>query len=89
MVDLTDLEQEYSSDEEGDGGSDDDESDSGHGSGEAINEGGAVRGTPLDLSSFLFLTLSSLLSIPYALISSTSTGSLSSDCDRYGHSHVM
>jgi hypothetical protein len=36
-----------------------------------------------------FLSPSSPLSIPYALISSTSTGSLSSDCDRYGHSHVI
>jgi hypothetical protein len=39
---------------------------------------GGVRGTPLDLSSFLFLTLSSL-SVPYSLISSTSTGGISSD----------
>jgi hypothetical protein len=36
-----------------------------------------------------FLSPSSLLSIPYARISSISTGSLSSDCDRYGHSHVI
>jgi hypothetical protein len=35
------------------------------------------------------LSPSSPPSIPYALISSTSTGSLSSDCDCHGHSHVM
>jgi hypothetical protein len=67
----------------------------------------SVRGTPLDLSSFLFFTHSlpsipflsssyplsifflspfSLLSIPTASIF---TGSISSDCDCYGHSHVM
>jgi hypothetical protein len=48
-----------------------------------------VRGTPLDLSSFLLFTLSLSLSIHYSLIPSTFTGSISSDCDRYGHSHVM
>jgi hypothetical protein len=46
-----------------------------------------------ELPSLIFLyilySLSLSLSIPYSLISSTSTGSISSDCDRYGHSHVM
>jgi hypothetical protein len=45
----------------------------------------SVRGTPLDLSSFRFPSLS----IYYYLIPSTSTGSLSGDCDCYGHSHVI
>jgi hypothetical protein len=48
-----------------------------------------VRGTPLDLSFFRFPSLSLSLSIHYSLIPSISTGSLSGDCDRYGHSHVM
>jgi hypothetical protein len=52
-----------------------------------LRRGGNVRGTPLDLSSFLLLTLS--LSIHYSLIPSIFTGSISSDCDCYGHSHVM
>jgi hypothetical protein len=42
---------------------------------------GPVRGTPLDLSSFIFLILSSSLS--------TSLLVVSIDCDCYGHSHVM
>jgi hypothetical protein len=37
-----------------------------------------------DLPLYSFLSLS--LSIPY---SCTSTSSISSDCDHYGHSHVM
>jgi hypothetical protein len=41
-----------------------------------------VRGTPLLLSSYFFY----ILSIP---THSLSTGSISIDCDRYGHSHVM
>jgi hypothetical protein len=45
---------------------------------------------PLDpfLVVYFYSSLSSL-SILYSLTSSTSTGSISSDCDRYGHSHVM
>jgi hypothetical protein len=45
---------------------------------------------PLDpfLIVYFYSSLSSL-SILYSLTSSTSTGSISSDCDRYGHSHVM
>jgi hypothetical protein len=50
-------------------------------------EGACQGNSPLLL--VYFLSPSSLLSIPYALISSTSTGSLSSDCDCYGHSNVM
>jgi hypothetical protein len=44
----------------------------------------------LPLTYLPFYSLLSLsLSIHYSLIPSTFTGSLSSDCDRYGHSHVM
>jgi hypothetical protein len=45
---------------------------------------------PLDpfLIVYFYSSLSSLSTL-YSLISSTSTSSISSDCDRYGHSHVM
>jgi hypothetical protein len=45
---------------------------------------------PLDLFLIVyFYSLLSSLSILYSLTFSTSTGSISSDCDCYGHSHVM
>jgi hypothetical protein len=43
----------------------------------------------LPLTYLPFYSLLSSLSILHSLISSTSTGSISSDCDHYGHSHVM
>jgi hypothetical protein len=58
---------------------------------------GITTGTVLSLSEELLLTylpLYSLLSLPfYSLFSILPchilTGSISSDCDHYGHSHVM
>jgi hypothetical protein len=43
----------------------------------------------LPLTYLPFYSLLSSISILYSLISSISTGSISSDCDHYGHSHVM
>jgi hypothetical protein len=43
----------------------------------------------LPLTYLPFYSLLSSVSILYPLISSISTGSISSDCDHYGHSHVM
>jgi hypothetical protein len=54
---------------------------------EEDERGGCQGNSPLLI--VYFLSYSSPLSIPYVFISSTSTGSLSSDCDCYGHSHVM
>jgi hypothetical protein len=52
---------------------------------------GELPSTYLSLDPFLivyFYSSLSSLSILYSL-TSTSTGSISSDCDCYGHSHVM
>jgi hypothetical protein len=49
----------------------------------------AVRGTPLDSSSFLSLTLFYFYSLFSVLLCYILTGSISTDCDHYGHSHVM
>jgi hypothetical protein len=56
---------------------------------ECITKDFAVRGTPLDSSSFLFLTLFYFYSLFSVLLCYIFTGSISTDCDRYGHSHVM
>jgi hypothetical protein len=57
-------------------------------SGRDTLEGGVMSGE-LPLTYLPFYSLLSSISILYSLISSISTGSISSDCDRYGHSHVM
>jgi hypothetical protein len=49
----------------------------------------SVRGTPLGLSSFIFLTLFPFYSLLSILLCYILTGSISIDCDHYGHSHVM
>jgi hypothetical protein len=48
-----------------------------------------VRGTPLDPSSLLFLTLFYFYSLFSVLLCYILTGSISTDCDCYGHSYVM
>jgi hypothetical protein len=58
-------------------------------SGRDTLEGGVMSGE-LPLTYLPFYSLLSLsLSIHYSLIPSTFTGSISSDCDCYGHSHMM
>jgi hypothetical protein len=51
-------------------------------------ERGVMSGELPFTSSLLSIPFLSLL-IPHSLMSSTSTGSISSDCDHYGHSHMM